>query len=86
MRVASAALVLFVSAAAVAAQQPSTIQAPPDVAAPPADAAKTPSGLATKVLKAGTEKDHPTKDDMVMIHYSGWTTEDRKSTRLNSSH
>jgi peptidylprolyl isomerase len=75
MRVATTAFIVCVSTAALAAQQPSTIQAPADVAAPPADAVKTASGLATKVLKAGTEKEHPSKDDLVMIHYSGWTTD-----------
>src|SRR5437016_2926149 len=57
------------------AQQPGTIPAPPDVAAPPADATKTASGLATKVLKAGTSKDHPTKEDLVTVDYTGWTTD-----------
>lgn len=49
--------------------------APPDVAAPPADAKKTASGLATKVLTKGTAKDHPTKDDKVKVNYTGWTTD-----------
>ena len=57
-----------------AARRP-RIPAPPDVAAPPADAAKTASGLATKVLKPGTGKDHPAKDDLVTVHYTGWTTD-----------
>ena len=35
-------------------------KAPADVAAPPADAVKTASGLATKVLRAGDGKDKPT--------------------------
>src|SRR5262249_22325988 len=51
------------------------IPAPPDVAAPPSDAAKTASGLATKVLTPGTGKDHPTKDDLVTVHYTGWKTD-----------
>ena len=75
MRIASAAFIAIFSAAIAAAQPAPAVQAPPDVAAPPADAVKTASGLATKVLKPGTEKDHPGKDDMVMIHYSGWTTD-----------
>ena len=73
MRIASAALILMLSAAGAAAQ--SSIPAPPDVAAPPSDATKTASGLATKVLKAGTEKDHPAKEDLVQVHYTGWTTD-----------
>jgi FKBP-type peptidyl-prolyl cis-trans isomerase len=73
MRIASAALIIFVSAAVTGAQ--SSIPAPPDVAAPPSDAAKTASGLATKVLKPGTEKDHPAKEDLVQVNYTGWTTD-----------
>ena len=49
------------------------IPAPPDVAAPPADAMKTPSGLASKVLTPGTGKDHPGPTDKVKVHYTGWT-------------
>ncbi|HOC43875.1 MAG TPA: FKBP-type peptidyl-prolyl cis-trans isomerase [Thermoanaerobaculales bacterium] len=49
--------------------------APADVAAPPADAVKTASGLATKVLKPGTGTDHPTASSTVTVHYSGWTTD-----------
>jgi peptidylprolyl isomerase len=54
---------------------PKTIPAPPDVAAPPSDATKTASGLATKVLTPGTGKDHPTKDDLVTVNYTGWKTD-----------
>ena len=49
----------IVGIAALSAQTPSVIPPPPDVAAPPADATKTASGLATKVLQPGTGKDHP---------------------------
>jgi peptidylprolyl isomerase len=48
---------------------------PPDVAAPPADAIKTESGLAYKVLRAGTGTAHPAKRNRVLVHYSGWTTD-----------
>jgi peptidylprolyl isomerase len=70
-------VILFslVSAVTTAQTQPSTIPAPPDVAAPPADAAKTASGLATKVITPGTGKDHPAKDDLVTVDYTGWTTD-----------
>jgi FKBP-type peptidyl-prolyl cis-trans isomerase len=54
---------------------PSQIPAPPDVAAPPADATKTASGLATKVLKTGAGNDHAAKDDVVTIDYTGWTAD-----------
>jgi FKBP-type peptidyl-prolyl cis-trans isomerase len=65
---------LFTLAAGLRSAQ-TTLPAPPDVAAPPADAAKTASGLATKVVKPGTGKDHPVKDDLVMVDYTGWTTD-----------
>ena len=55
------------------ASTPRTIAAPSDVAAAPADAARTASGLASKVLQAGTGKAHPGPDDEVKVHYSGWT-------------
>ena len=51
------------------------IPAPPDVKAPPADAAKTGTGLASKVLKPGTGRDRPKSDDLVTVHYTGWTTD-----------
>ena len=54
---------------------PAAIEAPSDVAAPPADAQKTPSGLATKVLKAGTGTEHPKATSRVRVHYTGWTTD-----------
>jgi FKBP-type peptidyl-prolyl cis-trans isomerase len=68
----------FALAAAVASAQtpaPATIPAPPNVAAPPADAAKTASGLASKVITPGKGTDHPAKDDVVTIHYTGWKTD-----------
>jgi hypothetical protein len=51
------------------------IPPPPDVAAPPADAVKTASGLASKVIAPGTGKDHPTAEDLVTVHYTGWKTD-----------
>ena len=50
------------------------IPAPADVAAPPADATTTSTGLASKVLKPGTGTNHPTARSRVRVHYSGWTT------------
>ena len=49
------------------------IPAPDDVAAPPADADKTASGLASKVLKEGTGDELPTTTDKVKVNYTGWT-------------
>ncbi len=48
---------------------------PADVKAPPKDAKKTKSGLAYKVLKKGTGKQHPKETSTVEVHYSGWTTD-----------
>jgi peptidylprolyl isomerase len=50
---------------------------PADVAAPPADATKTSSGLAYKILTPGTGAVHPRKRDKVLVNYSGWTTDGR---------
>jgi len=49
--------------------------APADVAAAPADAEKTASGLASKVIAKGTGSAHPKATDTVTVHYSGWTTD-----------
>ncbi len=59
------------------------IPAPPDVAAPPADAEKTASGLASKVITKGTGTVHPKAESMVEVHYSGWTTDGKM---FDSSH
>ena len=55
--------------------EPAMPQTPPDVAATPADAAKTASGLASKVLKKGSGTKKPAAADTVTVHYSGWTTD-----------
>jgi len=64
-------------ALALSAQAPAypTIPAPADVAAPPADATETPSGLATKVITPGTGKDHPGKEEAVTVNFTGWTAD-----------
>jgi FKBP-type peptidyl-prolyl cis-trans isomerase len=49
--------------------------APKDVAAPPPDALKTPSGLASKVLIVGLGSIHPTPKSTVTVHYTGWTAD-----------
>ena len=50
---------------------------PADVKAPPADASRTASGLAYKVLRPGTGSTRPRPGDKVLVHYSGWTTNGR---------
>ncbi len=52
-----------------------TIPAPDDVAAAPADATVTASGLAYKALTQGTGDTHPTATNNVEVHYTGWTTD-----------
>jgi FKBP-type peptidyl-prolyl cis-trans isomerase len=54
---------------------PPAPEVPKDVAAAPADAVKTATGIAHKVLTAGNGKDHPKATDTVKVHYSGWTTD-----------
>ncbi len=50
-------------------------KAPADVAAPPQDAQKTASGLASRVLRPGTGTAHPHGWDQVTVEYTGWTTD-----------
>ena len=57
------------------ASAPKPPKTPDDVAAPPADAERTDSGLVSKVLQAGTGSDHPAATSTVTVHYSGWTTD-----------
>jgi FKBP-type peptidyl-prolyl cis-trans isomerase len=67
--------VLAVAGASAQTPAPASIPAPANVAAAPADAVKTPSGLATMVIAPGKGKVHPAKEDVVTIHYTGWKTD-----------
>ncbi len=62
------------------------IPPPSTVAAAPPDASVTPTGLKSKVLRAGTG-DRPTDKDLVVVHYSGWTPDGKlfDSSVLRSS-
>ncbi len=51
------------------------LPAPDDVAAPPQDAQKSDSGLASRVLVKGTGSEHPGPTSTVTVHYTGWTTD-----------
>src|SRR6187551_206479 len=79
MRHLSAFALAAALATTAAAQQkppaPAPIPAPANVAKPPAEAAKTASGLASIVLQAGTGKAKPGPTDLVTVHYTGWTTD-----------
>lgn len=73
--ISSTLLVLLTTAAlAMAGEAP---PAPSDVAAPPADAAVTASGLASKVLQAGSGDEHPKATARITAHYTGWTTDSK---------
>jgi FKBP-type peptidyl-prolyl cis-trans isomerase len=72
------AMMAALGTALAAHQQPpaaAAIAAPPNVAKPPAEAARTASGLASIVLAPGTGKARPGASDMVTVHYTGWTTD-----------
>jgi peptidylprolyl isomerase len=56
-------------------EPPKPPETPADVAAPPADAKKTPEGVFYKVLTKGTGRAHPVAADTVSVHYAGWTTD-----------
>jgi hypothetical protein len=51
------------------------LAAPADVAAPPADADRRPSGLVSKIVTPGVSTEKPTPTDVVTVHYSGWTAD-----------
>jgi peptidylprolyl isomerase len=63
---------------AVLAQQPAAASQSPavtaaDVVTPPADAQKTASGLAFKVVTPGSGSVKPTDTDLVKVAFNGWT-------------
>ena len=55
-----------------------TAAVPTDVGAVPQEAVKTSSGLASKLLKAGTGNQRPTAKSRVTVHYTGWTTDGKQ--------
>ncbi|NND01701.1 MAG: FKBP-type peptidylprolyl isomerase, partial [Acidimicrobiia bacterium] len=65
------ALVIFLVSSILTAAVP----APANVAAPPEEAERTASGLASLVLVEGTGNVHPSKMAIVEVHYTGWTTD-----------
>jgi peptidylprolyl isomerase len=83
MRTGLSIFVLFVCALVAGCQtagdddplNASSIPAPPDVAAPPPDAVRTPSGLASRVLQVGMSNVRPGPRSNVRVHYTGWTTD-----------
>jgi hypothetical protein len=71
---AAAAALLFIECAQERSEPNGTIP-PVDVAAPPADAVKTASGLSYRVLVTAAGGRHPGPDSHVTVHYTGWTTD-----------
>jgi hypothetical protein len=64
--------------------EPPKPPAPADVAGPPGDATRTASGLAYKLLAAGSSDRKPTLESTVVAHLSSWST-DGKSLQSTSS-
>ena len=54
--------------------EPPKPPAPADVAGPPADATRTASGLAYKMLTAGSSNTKPTLESTVVAHLNSWNT------------
>ncbi len=88
-RALAIALVAIVSGGAAAYAQDATAQddvAQDDVVdftTPSADAEKTASGIYVQVLTPGTGKRHPATEDMVAVHFIGWSPQ---GTKLYSSY
>ncbi len=54
---------------------PLDLAAPPDLAAPQADAKQTPSGIPFRVLQRATSTERPREYDRVTVSYSAWTSD-----------
>ena len=76
-----AASVLLMLSVAVSGQTDKP--APPDLAAPPADAARSPSGLTSRIVAAGAGMEKPMETDVVTVHYTGWSADGKM---FDSSH
>ena len=51
---------------------------PPDITGIPADAERTETGLAYRVLRPGTGDRHPAYNDTVVVDYAGWTVDGKR--------
>ena len=81
-RLLTTAMALLATSMALAQKLPD-IPAPADVAAPPAEAVRRPSGLVSKIVTPGTGTEQPQETDFVTVHYTGWTSDGRL---FDSSH
>jgi peptidylprolyl isomerase len=61
----------------LSAQTPAAVDMspPPDLAAPPPDADKRPSGLASRLVSAGESSEKVDAADIVTVHYKAWSTD-----------
>jgi peptidylprolyl isomerase len=75
MRRFPATAVALLAASVVSAQRLPDLPAPADVAAPPAEALRSPSGLVSRIVTPGTGTETPQETDFVTVHYTGWTSE-----------
>ena len=76
-RLLLAVFVLALAAGAASAQAVSSYAAPPDLTSPPSDAAKSQSGLISKVLTTSTNPDKPAGTDVVTVNYTAWSSDGR---------
>src|ERR1700722_9996269 len=72
---AQAAIVATAVDASVGTPRLPNVPPPPDVAAPPKEAARTGSGLATLVVQPGKGDSHPQGYDSVRIRYLSWSSD-----------
>jgi FKBP-type peptidyl-prolyl cis-trans isomerase len=70
----TSAFLLILTLAPAQTSTPKSIP-PPDVKTAPADAKKTASGLAYKMLAQGVGGRHPKPGSQVTVQYTGWTTD-----------
>ena len=74
-RLIASCFLTLAACTAVPTEEPAQIPPPPDVSAAPADAQRTSTNLASKVLRPGTGTRHPRPNSQVTVHYTGWTTD-----------
>jgi FKBP-type peptidyl-prolyl cis-trans isomerase len=77
LSIAFVGALLLAGCARMAPGEVEQVPAPPDVAGVPADAVRTGSNLASKVIAPGTGTRHPGPTSRVTVHYTGWTTDGR---------
>jgi peptidylprolyl isomerase len=70
-----AALLAGAAVPSGSAQTRPELAPPPDVGTAPADAVKSSTGLASRVVTAGGGADKPGPNDYVSVHYTGWAAD-----------